>query len=149
MAIGQSKLHEMLRKHRQLSEAVAWLEAFTPQMKREILDWIRKDQLTDKGIDSDGRVIGYYSYVTEIISRGRKQQGAHYTLDDTGALYRSMYVTVLREAIEINADDGKIKDQEWYTTKIIGLTDENTQKLIAEVKKRYIAIFRKVLFGNR
>jgi hypothetical protein len=147
--IGASRLHEMLRKHRQLSEAVAWLEAFTPQMKREILDWIRKDQLTDKGIDSDGRVIGTYSYVTEIISRGRKQQGAHYTLDDTGALYRSMYVTVLREAIEINADDGKIKDQDWYTTKIIGLTDENTQKLIAEVKKRYIAIFRKVLFGNR
>jgi hypothetical protein len=147
--IGASRLHEMLRKHRQLSEAVAWLEAFTPQMKREILDWIRKDQLTDKGIDSDGRVIGTYSYVTEIISRGRKQQGAHYTLDDTGALYRSMYVTVLREAIEINADDGKIKDQNWYTTKIIGLTDENTQKLIAEVKKRYIAIFRKVLFGNR
>jgi hypothetical protein len=147
--IGASRLHEMLRKHRQLSEAVAWLETFTPQMKREILDWIRKDQLTDKGIDSDGRVIGYYSYVTEIISRGRKQQGAHYTLDDTGALYRSMYVTVLREAIEINADDGKIKDQNWYTTKIIGLTDENTQKLIAEVKKRYIAIFRKVLFGNR
>jgi hypothetical protein len=147
--IGASRLHEMLRKHRQLSEAVAWLETFTPQMKREILDWIRKDQLTDKGIDSDGRVIGTYSYVTEIISRGRKQQGAHYTLDDTGALYRSMYVTVLREAIEINADDGKIKDQEWYTTKIIGLTDENTQKLIAEVKKRYIAIFRKVLFGNR
>jgi hypothetical protein len=147
--IGASRLHEMLRKHRQLSEAVAWLEAFTPQMKREILDWIRKDQLTDKGIDSDGRVIGYYSYVTEIISRGRKQQGAHYTLDDTGALYRSMYVTVLREAIEINADDGKIKDQNWYTTKIIGLTDENTQKLIAEVKKRYITIFRKVLFGNR
>jgi hypothetical protein len=147
--IGASRLHEMLRKHRQLSEAVAWLEAFTPQMKREILDWIRKDQLTDKGIDSDGRVIGTYSYVTEIISRGRKQQGAHYTLDDTGALYRSMYVTVLREAIEINADDGKIKDQDWYTKKIIGLTDENTQKLIAEVKKRYIAIFRKVLFGNR
>jgi hypothetical protein len=147
--IGASRLHEMLRKHRQLSEAVAWLEAFTPQMKREILDWIRKDQLTDKGIDSDGRVIGTYSYVTEIISRGRKQQGAHYTLDDTGALYRSMYVTVLREAIEINADDGKIKDQNWYTTKIIGLTDENTQKLIAEVKKRYITIFRKVLFGNR
>jgi hypothetical protein len=147
--IGASRLHEMLRKHRQLSEAVAWLEAFTPQMKREILDWIRKDQLTDKGIDSDGRVIGTYSYVTEIISRGRKQQGTHYTLDDTGALYRSMYVTVLREAIEINADDGKIKDQDWYTTKIIGLTDENTQKLIAEVKKRYITIFRKVLFGNR
>lgn len=147
--IGASRLHEMLRKHRQLSEAVAWLETFTPQMKREILDWIRKDQLTDKGVDSDGRVIGYYSAVTEIITRGRKQQGAHYTLDDTGALYRSMYVTVLREAIEINADDGKIKDQDWYTSKIIGLTDENTQKLIAEVKKRYIAIFRKVLFGNR
>lgn len=151
MAIGQSRLHELLRKHRQFSEAVAWLEVFDTATKRQILDWIQKDQLTAKGIDADGNVIGYYSYVTELISRGKKRQGEHYTLDDTGAFYRSMYVTILREAIEIDANGDKGEENlfEKYGQKIVGLTEENLGKLRAVVKERYLIIAKKILFGNR
>jgi hypothetical protein len=151
MAIGQSRLHEMLRRNLLFSESVVWLQAFTPQTKREILDMIQKDQLTDKGIDADGNVIGYYSYVTELITRGAKRQGDHYTLDDTGAFYRSMFVTVLKEAIEIdaNADKGDENLFEKYSTKIIGLTDENLGKLIELVKKEYIKQAREILFRVR
>ena len=148
MAIGQSRLHEMLRRNILFSESVVWLQAFTPQTKREILDMIQKDQLTDKGIDAEGRQIGEYSELTEIITRGRKQAGDHYTLDDTGAFYRSMFVTVLKEAIEIdaNADKGEENLFEKYTTKIIGLTDDNLGKLIELVKAEYIKQARAILF---
>ena len=151
MAIGQSKLHELLRKHIQMSEAVAWLQVFDTATKRQVLDWIRKDQLTNKGVDADGKVIGYYSQVTEMITRGKKQAGAHYTLDDTGAFYRSMYVTVLRNALEIDANGDKGEENlfEKYGQKIIGLTDESMAKLREVVKERYIIIAKKILFGNR
>jgi hypothetical protein len=151
MAIGQSKLHEMLRKHRLMSEAVAWLEVFDSATKKQVLDWIRKDQLTAKGIDADGNVIGYYSQVTEMITRGKKQAGSHYTLDDTGAFYRSMYVTVFRSSLEIDANGDKGEEDlfEKYGQKIIGLTEENMGNLRQVVKEKYIAIAKKILFGTR
>ena len=148
MAIGQSKLHEMLRRGTLLNDAVAWLDAFHPNTKKQVLEWIRKDQLTRQGVDADGNVLGYYSRLTEIISRGRKQEGDHYTLEDTGDFYRSMFITVLRNAIEIDGNVDKFKDQQWYTSRILGLTDENFTKLIKTVKARYIDYARKILFGT-
>jgi hypothetical protein len=148
MAIGQSKLHEMLRRGTLLNDAVAWLDAFHPNTKKQVLEWIQKDQLTRQGVDADGLVIGYYSTVTEMITNGRKQAGDHYTLEDTGDFYKSMFITVLQNAIEIDGDVDKFKDQHWYTSRILGLTDENFTKLIETVKARYIDYARKVLFGT-
>jgi hypothetical protein len=148
MAIGQSKLHEMLRRGTLLNDAVAWLDAFHPNTKKQVLEWIQKDQLTRQGVDADGNVLGYYSRLTEIISRGRKQEGDHYTLEDTGDFYKSMFITVLRNAIEIDGDVNKFKNQDWYTSRILGLTDENFTKLIETVKARYIDYARKILFST-
>jgi len=152
MAIGQSKLHEMLRRGTLLNDAAAWLNAFwgtaQPNTKELVLDWIRKDQLTRQGVDADGNVIGYYSRLTEIISGGRKKEGDRFTLEDTGDFYKSMFITVLRNAIEIDGDVNKFKDQDWYTSRILGLTDENFTKLIETVKARYIDYARKILFGT-
>ena len=147
MAIGKSKLHEMLRKGKLLNEAVAWYNAFSPRTKTEILDLIRQEQLMKKGIDGTGKVIGYYSMLTARINP-KKKFNTPYTLYDTGAFYRSMYVRVLMESIEIDADTQKMEDKKWYTTKILTLTDENLIKVQNMVKESYIKQFKDILGIN-
>lgn len=148
MAIGKSKLHEMLRKNRAMNEGVVWLKSIDSATRTEILRMIKEDQLTAKGIDATGEVIGYYSLTTELISKGRKKFNTHYTLDDTGYFYRSMFVRVLANEIQINADGQKEEENiiDKYGSKILNLTNENLHKLIERVKKAYIAELRRVLF---
>lgn len=151
MAIGQSKLHTMLRKGRLLADSVAWFEAFTPRTKREILDLVREAQLRAEGIDGDGDEIGFYSFATELISGGTKQEGDHYTLDDTGEFFRSMFIRVLSNRFEIVADgqkdDENILDK--YGQQIIALTDENLEKVSIMVRKAYVDYVRRILLGAR
>ena len=151
MAIGKSKLHEMLKRGRLLHDSVVWFEAFDTDLKQTILDWIREDQLRSKGIDADGNVIGYYSLTTSLIDPS-KPFNTHYTLDDKGDFFRSMFVTVFKDRIVIDANSDsftEMKEQDWYTDRILGLTDEHIKKLKEEVKTKYIEIARRILFGGR
>ena len=151
MAIGQSRLHTLLRRGKLLSDAVAWFEAFTPRNKKEILDLIREDQLRDKGIDGDGDVIGFYSFATEVISGGAKQQGDHYTFDDTGKFFLSMFIRVMSDRFTINADGQKEDDNlfDKYGQEIIKPTDESIDQIKIIIRKSYIAYVRKILFESR
>ena len=115
-----------------------------PELKKWILDLIRIDQLFEQGIDSDGEVIGYYSYFTELMNPA-KQEGTPYTLKDTGAFYESMIIYISKDYFEIDADPIKVDNQTGeetnlfyrYGENIIGITEENLQKLREEIKERY------------
>lgn len=147
MAIGASRLHEMLRKGKLLSDATAWFNAFSPRTKTEILDLVRQDQLMKRGVDGTGKVIGYYSRLTSFINP-KKKFNTPYTLYDTGAFYRSMYVRVLMDAIVIEADTQKMEDKRWFTTKILTLTDENLAILQSKIRESYIQQFQTILGLN-
>lgn len=138
----------LLRKTRLLSEAEAWVKSIDQNVQETIIkEYIQKDQLKQQGIDETGQVIGYYSEVTEMITRGRKMAGDHYTLEDTGAFFRSMYVVVLLDSIVIEANP--VKDNEnlfvKYGDGIIGLTDENKTKFGEIVKEKFIQYVRDTL----
>lgn len=150
MAIGNTKLHKLLDNASRLSDLQAWFSAFDPKTKELILDWIREDQLREKGVNAEGDVIGYYSYATELLSGGEKQEGTPYTLYDTGEFYRSMYMVVLRDAVVFEADPIKGDDNlfEKYGRNIIGLTEPNKDKLRQLVKTKYIEYFKKTLYGT-
>jgi hypothetical protein len=80
-----------------------------------------------------------------------KLAGTHYTLYDEGDFYRSMYVSVFPDRIEINADPVKSPEDnlfELYGTGIIGLTQENLAKLRERIKLKYIEYYKKTLFGS-
>lgn len=131
-----------------LNDALVWIETFSnAQLKQQILDWIRNDQLTEKGVNADGEVIGYYSFVTSLINP-EKVFNTPYTLDDTGDFYRSMMVITLVDALIIRADTEKMEDKEWFTTRIIELTDENIQNLRTIYKKKLQDYARNVLLGR-
>lgn len=143
----------MMQRARLLNDSVAWFDAFSQRgdLREQIITWIQDDQLTKQGIDEDGDIIGFYSLYTELLSGGEKQQGDPYTLKDTGEFYRSMFIRVLRDSILIEADAQKDEDNlfEKFGEGIIGLTEDNLQKLIEEVKIKYIDYARRILFKGR
>ena len=144
MGIGNTRLHKFLRNGRLLSESLAWYSVFDAQTSKTILDWVRNDQLFNKGVDSEGEVIGLYTPFTEMINP-EKEAGTHYTLKDTGDLYRSLYIVALRDAFVIEGDIQKIQDQDWFSDKILSLTDESKEKLKPIILEKYKEHIREVL----
>lgn len=137
---------ERLKKTKLLFDSVAWIESMTVELRLKVVrEWIQNDQLKDKGVDSSGQIIGFYSLATEFFSDGRKREGDPYDLEDSGSFYRSMFVRVLRDAIVIEADSEKMEDQHWWHKEILNLTDENLQKFISEVRINYIRYARRTL----
>lgn len=144
MGLMDTILGEQLRRVKTLNETVFWRTAFSdPAFKTYILDLIRNDQLFKEGIDSEGSIIGYYSQWTEMMNPD-KRAGTPYTLKDTGAFYESMIIYIYDNLIEIDADPIK-KDEKGketnlfieYGENIIGLTDENTEKVALILADKY------------
>ncbi len=143
--IGKTAIDYFLKNNNMLIDAEAWFESHDREVKDMIIKLIQDKQLIEKGVDSEGRVIGYYSYWTEIISEGRKQEGDPYNLEDTGEFFMSMFVKVLADGIIINADYAKMNDQKWWDLNILNLTEENLSKYVEKIKENYIIYARKVL----
>lgn len=147
--IGNSRLHILLRNGRTLSDVVAWYEVMgSKSMKEMIIRLVTRDQLFDKGIDAEGNIIGYYSYMTEIISGGRKRQGDHYTLLDSGDMFDSLFVAVFVNEFVIIGDTGKIENQDWYSDQILKLTDENIEKIMGKAIPKFREYLIATLFRN-
>jgi hypothetical protein len=105
-----------------------------------------------KGIDEDGDIMGLYSEWTEMLNP-IKEAGTPYTLYDTGEFYKSLFIDVLAEVFVVDGDGlktdpetGKITDLfKWLGEGIVGLTEENKDKLVEELKIKYIQNVRKIL----
>jgi hypothetical protein len=142
----KTEIGELLNRTRVLSSAVAWLEAIDTNEKKLIIKSVH-EQLQE-GIDEDGDIMGVYKEITERITQGRKKAGDPYTLEDTGAFYRSMFVVVLIDAIIIDGQGQKSPIDNLFAKfgeGIVGLTPQNMDKLRKRLKTKYIDYVRKVL----
>jgi|TARA_R110001599_G_scaffold79380_8_gene215080 hypothetical protein len=146
--IGQTKIDEHLKKAVLLDDSIAWFDAHTDELKETILNLIRQDQLVEEGVDANEEIIGYYSYLTEVMTDGRKKMGEPYNLKDTGAFFRSMFVKVLNDSIYIDADYEKMEDQNWWSIDILGLTEDNLEIYAEMVKENFILYARRILELN-
>jgi hypothetical protein len=148
--IEETAIYELISRAARIpSDAEMFILAFNEDLKKEVIRLIQEDQLTKEGIDEAGTVIGYYSAATEAITRGRKRAGDHYTLEDTGSFYRSMLVQVFGDGLEIDASSqtySEMQGQSWWTDGILGLTDENLQRIIEMVKERHQKELNRILF---
>ena len=146
MDLMNTRIGEMLTAAATLDEVKAWEESITDDLKRKIIrDWLQEDQLFKQGVDGDGEVIGLYSRMTEIISKGRKKAGDKFTLFDTGDFYKSMEIIVVSDSFIIDAETEKMEDKRWYSEEILNLTDENFIKLSQEIKENYREYVRRRL----
>lgn len=143
--IGKTPIDLHLKRALLLDSAKTWIEANTDELRELIINLIRYNQLTEQGVNSEGDIIGTYSYTTELLSEGRKKRGEPYDLNDTGEFFRSMYVQVLADSIVVNADYAKMEDQNWWNINILNLTDENLEVYIEEIKQNYVKEARRIL----
>ncbi len=148
MAIGNTKLHQLIKNIKGLNDLVAWYSIFDGETKVKILDLIREDQLRQKGVNAEGDVIGFYSYTTELISNGEKQEGTPYTFYDTGEFYRSMYMVILSDSVVFEADPMKGDDNlfDKYGSNILNLTTQSREKMKEFLIKNYRDYVRKQIF---
>lgn len=92
---------------------------------------LNQKQLFNRGVNVEGEVIGRYSFLTQVISKGKKKQGAHYTLFDTGGFYRGMFIEVQKDKIIFDSKDYKSQMlQDVLGNNIFGLTKESRQQYI-------------------
>ena len=141
-------LLDLLKKTKSLDNADVWEKVFKEDNIQNyvIVELIQEEQLYGQGIDDTGNPIKdrftgstTYSALTEILSNGRKKEGTHYTLLDTGEFYKSMIINVFKNYIEISADPIK-NDNDLFTKYgegIIGLTEESKNKLAQKIAPRY------------
>lgn len=142
----------LLIKASVIKHSEVWRTVFSEEeFEQFILDLIRIKQLFEEGINEKGEVIGYYSYFTQIINSS-KVAGTHFTLKDTGDFYKSMNITVEKDFFLIDADPLKKNEAgnetnlfEKYGEGIIGLTDDNKQILVEEIKGRFAQEIRRLL----
>ncbi len=131
-----------------LKDSLIWIDTFrSGQMQKQILDWIRQDQLTTEGVDGDGEFIGFYSFATAA-NDSRKVFNEPYDLNDTGAFYASMFIHVLRDELIIDADSAKMEDQDWWSERILELTEESLEKLRDVYTQKIIDYAKRVLLTD-
>lgn len=148
----QTEIGAVLNKLRTIRTQDIWHKVFMDKtLSNMILEMIQQDQLFKEGIDEDGDIIGLYSEWTEMLNP-EKVAGTPYTLFDTGEFYKSMRIVVLNDSFVVEAQPVKIDEDgkktnlfEEYGEGIIGLTDENKEKLAIEIKKRFIDEVNKLL----
>ena len=118
--------------------------------KHLIIEMNTIDQLYKQGINSKGQSLkaigGDYAYLTKDIKSHFNQPFDRITLKDTGEFYESFNVRVTSTDFTIEADTMKDEDLtiRWGED-IIGLTDENMQRLIDFCKIRYVEYVRQLL----
>lgn len=150
--LENTPIYKRLQNAKLLSEAVAWFDIFKNgyDLKAEIVRMITEDQLFEQGVDGNDRIIGYYSPVTEQLSKGRKRAGKPYTLFDTGEFYKSIFVLVLLDSLVIKGNTSRFENQRWYRNDIVKLSDENLSIFVNEMlREKYIKYVKRILFTGR
>lgn len=146
-----ANFQQQLKKAKKLNERKLSndLFKFIKSIRKEIVK-LNVDQINKESKDIFGNPIGFYSYMTEAITNGRKKQGEPFDGDDTGKWLKSFYLDIQGDAFRIFAKDPKthlILDSEyWLSDDLFGLSDKNLKALISrELKPFVLKNVRKIL----
>ena len=114
------------------------------RVRRELFDFIRSIErelvayntatIFEDSQGVRGQPIGFYSYATELITKGRKAKGQPFDLMETGTFLESFFAKVGRNSIQFGATDPKLRDvlSKLLTNDIFGLQDDDLNKVIEE-----------------
>ena len=106
---------------------------FIRSIEKQILDK-NKEQIFENSQDIHGQAIGFYSYATEQITKGRKKKGEPFDGKDSGDFFNKMYMQEVSGVIRFGSKSPHyadiLKSKSWLSKDILGLSDENLQKVI-------------------
>ena len=99
----------------------------------------------DKGEDSEGKILGYYSKATEILSGGRKKQGDKFNLFDTGSFREKTYLLTTEKSNDLlfDFDSSDSKTSELLAKinpNIFGLQEKNKDDFTTKAVDKAIEI---------
>jgi hypothetical protein len=126
-----------------------------PDIQQRIITMNRVDQLYNRGIDSEGDVlrsdfaqgIQVYADYTIFLKEIKDQKTDVVTLSDTGDFYNSFHVRINLKDFEIVADDVKADDLVATWGPVLGLTEENMQRLIDILREDLIPVIKMYLLN--
>lgn len=104
-----------------------------------IIELNTKNQLFERGIDSDERDLGEYAPFTKQIKQDKGLPFDRVTLYDDGDFYESFVIIPTNKGFIIDADTTSKYDKDLLTEwgkEILGLTDESKAKLRRKVVER-------------
>lgn len=112
---------------------------------------LNQDQLHIKSKDIYNEAIGFYSYATEVITKGRKKKGEPFDAKDTGSLLDKMYAKIENDRIVFGSTDSKVNEilnsDNWLSKDLFGLTDKDLQKVIDDRFRPFIIEFYRKEIG--
>ena len=136
-----------------LAEQLQKSQLITPnQLEADLFDFIRsieadmvklnREQLNEKSKDIYGDAIGFYSYATEVITKGAKKKGEPFTAKDTGRFLDGFYAKVQNNMVVFGSTDPKtniiLNSDNWLSKDLFGLTDDDLNKLISDKIKPFL-----------
>jgi hypothetical protein len=126
-------LEKVMRVQSQIGNEV---DDIVRSKEEEILNLNREDQLFDKGIDTNGLLLGQYAKTLNGSTRGYpKTQGDPFNFYDTGSLFSnfSLLSKGNDNKVVIENSDSKVGLLTKQYGEFIGLTEENKYKLNYEI----------------
>ena len=112
----------------------------------DIMDYVREDQMFNRGIAGDGSPLGVYK-ITNTEGNGRgfpKLRGTRFNLFDSGYFFDTMVLTKTRGKynFRIRSNASYLKDILEVTNKdeatLLGITEENNLKVNIDIIKKEI-----------
>ena len=128
-------LNEQLQKAKKLQARSLQnsLFNFIKRIEKELLDK-NKDQIRNQSKDIFGNPIGFYTYATEVLSRGNKKKGAPFTGYETGDFFKGFYMQEVAGVLRFGSTDPKtptiLNSESWLSDELFGLSDENLKEVI-------------------
>jgi len=142
---------QQLKKARNLNEKKLSndLFRFIKSISAEIVK-LNVEQINVDSKDIFGNPIGFYSYATEVITKGRKKKGEPFDGYESGKWLKSFYLDMQGDMFRIYATDPithVILDSDyWLSDDLFGLSDKNLKGLIASrLTPFFIKNIRKIL----
>lgn len=138
-------LQEQLSKAKKLQPGKLQndLFRFIKSIEKELLDK-NKDQILNESKDIFGNEIGFYSYATEVISKGKKKKGEPFTGFETGDFFKGFYMQEVSGVLRFGSSDPKtskiLSSEHWLSDELFGLSDEDLKEVI---EKRLLPFFIK------
>ncbi len=113
-------------------------------MKRDLFNFIKfskdkflqmeKDRLFNESKDIFGDALGFYSYATEIITKGAKKKGEPFDAYESGDLFKLMYMQETSGVLRFGSTSPHwaeiLKSKSWLSHELFGLSDQQLNKMI-------------------
>lgn len=147
-------LYEYCQRLVKIKERAVFDEVMSGKRITDLIIYLNtEEQLFKEGVDSQGNIIGTYSFATEFITDGLKKHGEPFNLKDTGKFYDSFRVRVKGGKITITADPIKTNAQgeteniyeKFGNFHIEGLTEQNLEAVRKFCLEYFQKHYRKIL----